>query len=167
MSKIQTIIFNYIYIEQRYYNVDWPGNIDLCTVISMVLLITSMETSTGLCIKSQGHHQTCGDIIDLWLSAVSGCQLRSFSMSLGFPIDEIDNIPPSLMVALRLYTQLCWCFHRHDESLLARLGGAGWSASIKWPVQHRLYFLRGFTWTGHFIEAFPARGARGRDGAPL
>ena len=29
----------------------------------------------------------------------------------------------------------------------------GKSSSIKWPVQHRFCFFRGFTWTGHFIEA--------------
>ena len=30
-----------------------------------------------------------------------------------------------------------------------------WGRGIKWPVQHRLcFFFRGFTWTGHFIEAF-------------
>ena len=28
------------------------------------------------------------------------------------------------------------------------VGGGG----IKWPVQHRFCFFRGFTWTGHFIE---------------
>ena len=29
---------------------------------------------------------------------------------------------------------------------------------IKWPVQHRFCFFRGFTWTGHFIEAFSVWG---------
>ena len=34
------------------------------------------------------------------------------------------------------------------------MGGGG----AKWPVQHRLCFFRGFTFTVHYIEAFFVRG---------
>ena len=34
------------------------------------------------------------------------------------------------------------------------VGGGG----IKWPVQRRFCFFRGFTWAGHFIETFSVGG---------
>ena len=34
-----------------------------------------------------------------------------------------------------------------ESSNTFSVGGGG----IKWPVQHRFCFFRGFTWTGHFI----------------
>ena len=96
-----------------------------------------MEVSIYLSIKLRGHIQLLGP--------VGNPKKIKWFWNRTKPAKQI-SIPKSLT--------LVFCFF-HRKCLVAFSVG---EEGLKWSIQHRLCFFRGFTWTGHFIDTFSVGG---------
>ena len=156
-------------VEQWHYNVDFLLNNDRCS--SDDFLNRDDGSIDMIVYKVEGPRSNFGGISSI--SSMGNPKDFEWLRNRTKPTARQISISKSLTESM-VKQNLCWTGHFIEAF---SVGGGGikwpvqhrfcffrgftwghfiafsvWGGGIKWPVQHRFCFFRGFTWTGHFIE---------------
>ena len=157
-------------VEQWHYNVDFLLNNDRCS--SDDFLNRDDGSIDMIVYKVEGTRSNFGGISSIssmgnpkdfeWLRNRTKPTARQISISKSLTESMVkQNLcwtghfippPPTENASIKWPVQHRFCFFRGFTWGHFIEAFSVWGGGIKWPVQHRFRFFRSFTWTGHFIE---------------